>query len=272
MGDFQFLYPAWFLALIPMAYLLRNRKPKSVVTSLIAPHLLRQMQTGAASRPSWPRWVLAVCWVLSVIALAGPSWEKNSIPGFQLAGARVLVMDMSHSMYTTDIKPNRLSQAHFKALDLLPGWTDGSTGLVAYSRDGYLISPLTDDSSTLTSLIPALSPGIMPFAGSNAAKGIEEAISLIKQAGYRQADIILITDGINDKELAESLSLLSDNPFRVSSLAIGTTEGGPVRHSDGSIFLQDDKTVISRLSLKNLKTLAAKTEALLKHSDLMTVT
>ncbi|GAL02717.1 TPR domain protein in aerotolerance operon [Photobacterium aphoticum] len=167
---------------------------------------------------------LSVLWLCMVIALAGPSWQKTTLPAYSLSNARVLVMDMSRSMYATDVTPNRLTQARFKAMDMLPGWKEGSTGLVAYAADGYTISPLTEDSKTLANLIPSLSPEIMPFQGSNAAAGIQEAIHLLKQAGHLKGDIILITDGLNDEELAKSQAELANAEYRVSILAVGTPQ------------------------------------------------
>lgn len=95
--------------------------------------------------------------------MAGPSWQSAERPSVQNSAARVLIMDMSRSMYATDLAPNRLTQARYKALDLLKGWQEGSTGLVAYAADAYVVSPLTSDSATLANLLPNLSPDIMPY-------------------------------------------------------------------------------------------------------------
>ena len=89
-------------------------------------------------------------------------------------------MDMSYSMYATDIAPNRLTQARFKALDLLQLFKEGETGLIAYAGDAFTVSPLTTDVTTLENLIPSLSPEIMPSKGSNVLAGIDQAVSLLK--------------------------------------------------------------------------------------------
>ncbi|AJR05596.1 VWA domain-containing protein [Photobacterium gaetbulicola] len=257
MVSFTFLYPYWLIALLPLLMILpwlAKKKPKQ---GLIAPHLAEKLglSTKAQSRAILP--ALGILWTLAVIAIAGPSWQKSPIPAFSLSGARVLVMDMSRSMYADDIVPNRLSQARFKALDLLPGWKEGSTGLVTYAADGYIVSPLTKDSSTLASLIPHLSPEIMPIQGSNAAAGIREAILLLKQAGHQQGDIILITDGLSPKESRDSKKLLDDNQYRLSILGVGTTDGAPIRLPDGTLLTNSNgKTVIDKLEVASLRELA----------------
>ncbi|MDV5170158.1 VWA domain-containing protein [Photobacterium rosenbergii] len=256
MVSFTFLYPYWLIALLPLLMILPWLAKKKHKQGLIAPHLAEKLglSTKAQSRATLP--ALGILWTLAVVALAGPSWQKSPIPAFSLSGARVLVMDMSRSMYADDIVPNRLSQARFKALDLLPGWKEGSTGLVTYAADGYIVSPLTKDSSTLANLIPHLSPEIMPIQGSNAAAGIQEAINLLKQAGHQQGDIILITDGLSQKESRDSKKLLDENQYRLSILGVGTTDGAPIRLPDGTLLTNSNgKTVIDKLEIAPLREL-----------------
>ncbi|GAJ71478.1 TPR domain protein in aerotolerance operon [Vibrio sp. JCM 18904] len=77
-----------------------------------------------------------LAWAITCISLAGgPSWQSNARPSFELNQNRILVLDMSRSMFATDIKPNRLAQTRYKALDLLPKWKEGATGLIAYAGD-----------------------------------------------------------------------------------------------------------------------------------------
>ncbi|NMS17908.1 VWA domain-containing protein, partial [Vibrio parahaemolyticus] len=148
-SDLIFLHPQWLFALIviPVAILIQASR-KKWRTGPIAAHLLKN---NAMQRTS-TLWLWLLAWTLTIVALASPSWQKNSLPSFDLAHNRVLLMDMSRSMYADDISPSRLQQAKYKALDLLPKWQEGSTALVAYAADAYLLSPLTSDSKTLANL------------------------------------------------------------------------------------------------------------------------
>ncbi|HIF9086693.1 TPA: vWA domain-containing protein, partial [Photobacterium damselae] len=267
MADFTFIHPMWLIAIVPLLLLLPWLKSKSQSSSLIAPHIAVKLGLSQPQHKTWPLYLLGLAWILAVIALAGPSWEKTKLPAYSLSGARVLVMDMSKSMYATDIAPNRLTQARFKALDMLPGWKEGSTGLVTYAGDGYTISPLTDDSSTLANLIPSLSPKIMPIPGSNAASGIRQAIDLLKQAGDTNGDIILITDGMTEKESQESLAELKNTHYRVSILAVGTEQGAPIEMPDGRLLTQNGQTVIAKVDPNTLSAITSKTGGLLQFSQ-----
>ncbi|MEZ9526610.1 vWA domain-containing protein [Enterovibrio norvegicus] len=267
MADFTFMYPQWLFAALPLALLLPWVKGKAQTSGLIAPHLSKLLsgnRAEAGKQKRWPLAVLAIAWLLSVLALAGPSWQKNEMPAVNLAGARVLVMDMSRSMYATDVSPNRLTQARFKALDMLPGWKEGSTGLVAYAADGYIISPLTDDASTLKTLLPELSPEIMPIPGSNAAAGVVQAMELLSQAGFADGDIVLITDGMTDRESKATLDALDGSQYRVSVLAIGTQQGAPIQLPDGSLIEQNGTPVVAKVTLDTLSPITKATGGILQ--------
>ncbi|ATF10381.1 TPR domain protein in aerotolerance operon [Candidatus Enterovibrio altilux] len=261
------MYPTWLLAALPLVLLSPWMRGKTQKSGLIAPHLLALLSDKEATKnkqKQWPLIALVLAWLLSVFALAGPSWQQNEMPAVSLSGARVLVMDMSRSMYATDILPNRLTQARFKALDMLPGWKEGSSGLVAYAGDGYVISPLTDDAQTLKTLIPELSPNIMPSTGSNAAGGIMQAIELLTQAGFTHGDIILITDGMTERESKTTLNTLNSGKYRVSILVIGTQQGAPIQLPDGSLLEQNGKPVIAKVALQSLSVITQKTGGILQ--------
>lgn len=255
MAPFIFLYPYWLWLLAPLFIAalwvgLRHNK-----RSLIAPHLAQAMGIYTSSS-RYLSWLLAIVWLFATLALAGPSWQSAERPSVQNSASRVLVMDMSRSMFATDLAPNRLTQARYKALDLLKGWHEGSTGLVAYAADAYVVSPLTSDSATLANLIPNLSPEIMPYQGADAAKALALAISMLQQAGHQQGDVILITDDLSSSEKERMIQQLQGSPWRLIMLAIGTSSGAPIPLSDGSLLKdRHGQTVIAKTAFDQLQQL-----------------
>ncbi|TVO36802.1 vWA domain-containing protein [Vibrio algivorus] len=256
MSDFQFLNPIWLYAIIP-AILLSvwlYRKPKT--TSLIANHLSQQLGLNQAKTHSSVVGVLLSAWLITIIALAGPSFQKQQVPSFGVNNARVIVMDMTLSMYATDLAPNRLTQARYKVMDLLPALKEGTTGLVAYSADGYMISPLTHDANTLKNLIPNLSPDIMPNHGSNAGAGVKKAIDMLTQAGHQQGDIILVADGLSSAESENIATQLKGTNWNLSVMSVGTAQGAPIRLPNGDMFTHDGVTVVAKADINALQSLA----------------
>ncbi|CAM2975054.1 VWA domain-containing protein [Vibrio ordalii] len=256
MSEFVFLTPWWLTALFPLALLLGWFTLRAKRHSLIAPHLAKAMGLNAKKHNA-AIVIIGISWLIAVLALAGPSFESQTRPSYSNSNARVLVMDMSLSMYATDIKPNRLTQARYKALDLLTQWQEGSTGLVAYAGDAYTVSPLTTDTATLSNLVPNLSPDIMPYPGADAARAVQLAIDIMKNAGLAQGDIVLLTDDIDSQEQAQIETQLTNTRWKLVILGIGTQAGAPITLSDGSLLKNaQGQTVVAKTNFANMQSLA----------------
>ncbi|GAA0853593.1 VWA domain-containing protein [Aliiglaciecola litoralis] len=261
---FHFLRPEWFWALIPMAVLLvlaaLLHRNQSGWQGVLPAHLYRHLVTSQGiqkRRP--PLSLVAIAWLIAVTALAGPTWQQLPQPVYQLNAGKVVLIDMSMSMRATDLKPDRLTLAKYKAIDLINEIAEGDVGLVAYAGDAFRISPLSADAQNLTTLLPSLSPEIMPVAGSDPALGIKMAAKLLNAAGYFEGDIYWITDGVEMSQLAELNEMLESLPYRISILGVGTAEGAPIQLLDGD-FLKDSRggIVIPKMNQQLLAGLARK--------------
>lgn len=260
--DFTFIRPAILWLLIPalaLFFIAFIKHKKQSADNLIAPHLAPFIMNESNTKASQPLWLVAVFCCLAIIFSAGPSFEEKQVPVFQSKSARVIVMDMSYSMYSTDIAPNRLMQSRFKALDMIELFKEGDTALVAYAGSAFTISPLTNDATTLTNLIPSLSPDIMPDKGSNVLAGLDMAKELLTQAGYIDGDIILVTDGIDQEEQSDITSLTSNSSYRLNIYGVGTEQGAPIKLPEGG-FLKDSygQIVIPTINISRLKSLATR--------------
>ncbi|BDX06209.1 vWA domain-containing protein [Planctobacterium marinum] len=263
--NFQFLRPLWLLAMLPLVFLLfllrKQVRKQSGWQGVLANHLYDNLISTRTEKQHTPPWLLLFCgWMLTCLALAGPTWERLPQPVYQVSKGKVVLMDMSMSMRAEDIKPNRLSRTRFKAMDLVSLLEEGETGLVAYAGDAFVISPLTSDIQNLHALIPSLSPEIMPSQGSDALFALETTFELLKNAGYQSGEIYWITDGVELSEVAPIRNLLSDYEHRINILAIGTEEGAPIKDINGN-FLKDSSgaVVIPRLRTSALSTIASST-------------
>lgn len=251
----SFFSPVWLIGLLvaPLIYWLAHHRQQR---GLIASHLLKISDKPRNRIRSW----LILTWVLAMLALAGPHWREHDRPHSELERARVVVMDMSKAMSGTDISPNRFQQAFYKTTDLIKRIGEGYTGLVAYSNEGYTISPLTHDNNTVLAHIEHLSPEVMPTEGKNAAAGVEEALRLLNQPQFGYGDILLVTSGISEAESVAIKALLEGTHYSLSTYAISTPQGSAIYREDGKPYLgMDGQPVLSRLVPERLRALAAQT-------------
>lgn len=262
MTEFHLLRPWWLLALVPLLLfywrLLFMQKNRSGWHQWLPPHLSQALVASATQRPTWSAHRLALFWLISTLALSGPTWERLPQPVYQLETGQVVIMDMSPSLSAQDITPDRLTRLRFKAMDLVKSGLDGDTGLIAYADDAFTISPLTADNNNLLSLIPSLSPEIMPVAGSEPLRALKLADQLLSNAGYAEGDIYWLTDGISTQDQLPLTNFLRQQPHRVSILGVGTRDGAPIRDSEGTL-LRDryGQVVVAKLNGGRLKDLAS---------------
>jgi Ca-activated chloride channel family protein len=259
---FHFQQPAWFLALLPLVLLLWQLRGhgstdsawRRVCDASLLPYLLVNPQRNDSRLPLW---LLAAGWLIAVIALADPVWEKQPQPVFRSEEARVVVLDLSRSMASSDLKPSRLERARYKVEDVLRRSKEGQVGLVVFAGDAFVVTPLTQDARTITELLKTLEPGLMPVQGSRVDLGLRKAGELLTQAGAGRGEILLVTDGYEGDQALDAARELRRQGYTVSVLGVGTAQGAPLSDGAGG-FVHDEKgaIVVPRLDVASLRALA----------------
>ena len=264
--NFHFLRPWWFLGLIPVVavmgfYTWRKRNAGNWET-IINPELLPFLLQGSGGKHalSGP-WLVAFmisAWIFCCLGLAGPAWQQLPQPVHKQDSALVVVLDLSPSMLAEDISPNRLVRARYKLIDILTRRTEGVVGLIVYGGDSHTVSPLTEDSNTIVSMVPVLEPNLLPETGSNVEEGLASAIDLAMNGGYQQADILLITDGIDKSALSNIAPIISgEGNYRLFILGVGTTDGAPIPGVAGGFIKKAGNVIVAKLNVGTLRKIAA---------------
>ena len=262
--EFHFIRPLWLLGIVPavLCFSVINKISRQsgnwekVINPDLLPYL---MQNGSGNNNYAKLFVrgLALCWLLLCLSLAGPTWSKLPQPVHKEDSALVIVFDLSPSMLAQDISPSRLVRARYKIIDIVKARTQGFTGLVVYGGEAFAVSPLTEDGNTIVSLVPTLNPTLLPSYGSNTEDAIATAIELINNGGYQQADLLLITDGVDRSAFRDISAQLSQANLRLHILGVGTSEGAPIPMGNGNFVKdQNNSIILPRLEASSLRQLA----------------
>ncbi|BFM11445.1 VWA domain-containing protein [Simiduia litorea] len=269
----HFIRPEWFFALLPLAFLLLLARARSKASNgwyaYIAPELLGYLTTNKSSASRKNRWLPILCgWLLAVLGLAGPTWEKAPTPVYQSEAATVYILDLSPSMLAEDIKPNRETRAKQKIIDALNLQKDGLKALIVYSGEAHLVTPLTDDARTISSLVPSLSPRIMPLTGSNVEMAIELALTTLHQGNIQHGQIVLFTDGVDASAAPTVTSLLKNQRFPLHIISLGDENGAPIPiGQEGFAKDRQGNIIIAKNDRALLKGLAQQTQG--RYSDIV---
>ena len=261
-ADFIFLRPWWLLALLlvpALVFLQRSRRDgrnawQQAVDPHLLPHLIETTRKDPASLRSW---LIPLGAAIAIVALAGPSWQQQKAPLWQVKAPLVIAMDLSSAMLATDLAPSRLQQARAKVSALLKQRRGGEVGLVAWAGDAFTAAPMTRDAATAEVVVDSLAPDLMPVDGQRADRAIEHAVSIMKSGGFERGDILLVTDHADAKAEAAAARARSQG-FRVSALGVGTAAGAPMTSASGFISDAQGQVQLARLDMGSLRALAAR--------------
>lgn len=204
--DFHFLRPLWLLALPPgllLIWMLWRSRGDVAWRRVIAPHLLPHLLSGKGGKENRlrPLHLLALFWLVSVVAVAGPSWQRETAPFADQRSALVIALHLGPSMLARDIQPSRLERATHKIRDLLALRAGARTALIAYAGSAHTVMPFTTDARLLEQFAGELSPELMPRPGNEAGAALALATQLLRQAELT-GDVLLVTDAVTPDALS----------------------------------------------------------------------
>ena len=259
----SFLWSGSFvlLLLIPLIialyiWLLRRRNRFAVRFSSLS--LVRE---AAAHQSHWRRHLPFAFFLLSlaslVFALSRPV-ATVSIPSNK--ATIVMALDVSRSMCSNDIPPNRLEAAKDAAQNFVQSRIEGrQIGIVAFAGFAELIQPPTTNVQLLSSAIENLTPARRTAIGSAILRsidaiseiddrvapsdivGLDPKATPVPEGQYSPHIIVLLTDGASNAgpfplTAAEQAAARG---IRVYTIGFGTTNGNSVMNCNDS-FSNDD--------------------------------
>jgi len=268
MSDFHLLRPEWLLALVPLIALMIYRKRKQALSgqwkNIIAPQLQPYVLKQQETKPQ-EHWIQAALWLsafIGILAMSGPSWQKQPSLVYNNQAGLVIALDLSLSMTSQDLTPSRLQRAKYKITDILKQQKNKNLALIAYAGDAHTASPLTRDIKTIQSMLPALDPYIMPAQGSNLIHLVEQATALFEQGKSKPRQLLLVTDGVEPQDISLASEALKKADIQLAILAIGTEQGAPIVKPNGQFFKDGQGNVIMPgLEWENLQALATTTQS-----------
>lgn len=265
---FHFASPWWLLGLLlifPIGTWIRRSTVYGKIAQLnryADPHLLPHLTGSRELEPKerwrgFTRW--ALLWSLLTIAMAGPRWDYTNIQLFTPGADLIILLDISRSMEVADVRPSRMIRARHEIEDLIDQNQTLRIGFIAFASVAHVLAPVTEDSQTIKSLLPAISTDLVRLQGSRLGEALNRAKTLLAgQPEKSQHSMLLVTDGdFADEGLEEQVKALAKEGIQLHILGIGTPGGGPVPGHSGR-FLTDaeGQTVESRLDEDGLTRLA----------------
>ena len=183
--------------------------------------------------------------VLITLALSRPVVNQKPIKSQIEASNIIIALDASYSMRAKDLSPNRYAYAKKTINELLKSNQTDNIMLIAFTTNPLLLSPPTTDHALISIALESLDPDNILTHGTSLKKLFEKIAAL----PMADKNVILLTDGGEEKDVEILNRIIRDNALSLTVLALGTTAGTTIRKKDGSL-LKDSKgdLVVSRIN------------------------
>lgn len=242
-------WPWALLALLAFPLLLgfrwwTRRRRRAAAVRVPSAILIRAALPG---RSRWRRRIPLWLFALGLVVLGtGAARPHASVPVPSNATSILLAIDVSASMCTTDVAPNRLTVAQQAAREFIKARDDGSRiGLVTFSGTaGLLVEPTTDKKELLAAIdtlrtsrgtaiglailaavdaIAEINPNVPPT-------GVEVPDGGAVGGDYEPDTIVVLTDGRNTNGVdpMTAAAEASARHLRVYTIGFGTTDPAPM--------------------------------------------
>jgi len=235
------------LPLVAGVWWLTRRRRKRATVRVTSMALVR---SAAGGRSRWRRRVPAALLVAGLAVLAvGAARPQVSVPQASSNATIMLALDVSGSMCSTDVKPNRITAAEQSAGGFITSQEGGPRiGLVAFAGTAVvLVPPTTDTQQLLTAL-----RGLSVDGGTAIGEGILTSLDAIAQvdpsvaptgatvrhaagAGYADDVIVVLTDGSNNRGIDPQVAAreAAQRGVRVYTIGYGTDNPAPLACGSG---------------------------------------
>src|SRR5215831_8203614 len=243
----SFSWPWALLALlvIPLVFAIwwwtrRRRRRAAIRVTSIA--LVRAAVPG---RTRWRRRIPAALLVAGFAVLGvGAARPQVTVPVPSTSATIMLALDISGSMCSTDVHPNRITAAEKATRDFISSQAGGPrVGLVAFSVTAGLLKPPTHDTQTLLRALNGLTTGRGTAIGQailTSLDAIAQADPAVAPTGARPANgvgggfaddaIVVLTDGANNEGVdpLTAARQAAGRRVRVFTIGFGTTHPAPL--------------------------------------------
>lgn len=166
---------------------------------------------------------------LIIVVIARPqsvnSWEETETQGIDI----VLALDVSGSMLSQDLQPDRLQAAKKVASEFVTDRKNDNIGLVVFAGESFTQCPLTTDHKVLLNLLNEIEFGIIED-GTAIGLGLATSVNRLKDSESDSRVVILLTDGTNNSGQIAPLTaadLARSYGIRVYTVGVGTTGMAP---------------------------------------------
>ena len=243
----SFVNPQFFWAMIiPLtifSYLILTHKDNFL--QIFDEEVLKRLSAGDNSLPiSIRNLILIVALFFMIVAMARPVIDHGDKKVTLKGLSAVVALDISGSMRSKDIYPNRLEFAKKKIATLFKEMPTDELSVIAFAHSAFVLAPFSADKGTLTQIVDGVTDKYINMASTDFLALGRFSAELLKKK--KPKILIVFSDGGDKQELKEFANIIKSEKITLYVVLVGTKEGAPVIDENGKPIKYKDKIAITQ--------------------------
>ena len=241
------------MPLLLAVYIYLNIRKRKAVQKMGILSTLKMMMPELSLKRSYLKfWLIFATLCTGIFMIARPQFgtkvETVEKEGIEL----VIAMDVSNSMLTKDVSPDRLSRAKQILSRLIDVRSNDKVALIVFAGEAYVQMPLTSDTQSAKIFLNTIDPSLVPIQGTAIGEAIRLGVSSFSSDKDISKAMVIITDGEDHEgDAIQAAAEAANVGVMVNVLGIGSPDGSPIPALEyGSNFMTDNEgnVVVSRLN------------------------
>lgn len=225
----------------------------------------KKLLVNFSARKNSLKALLASLGIISLcIALMHPRWGRINESVEQQGRDLLIALDISRSMLTQDVKPDRLTCAKRVINELMGALETDRVGLMVFCEQARVYCPLTKDAELVRMFLESIDVTTLSSGMTCLDQPVLCAFEQCKRFANRKNHVlVLVSDG---EDFSKNLKMVKQRAqelgLTILVVGIGTTQGAPIPlyndQGQRTGYLKDtrDRVVISQLNKTALQMLA----------------
>lgn len=237
--NIQFFWALIFPFVI-FAFLITTNKER--LSRIFDDTVLKRLSAADESMPMVVRNIIMFLAIfLMIVAMARPVMEKGDktveVEGLTLLSA----LDISGSMRSTDVYPNRLTFAKKKMTTFFDTMPSDEIGVIAFAYSSFVLAPFSTDKETLKMMVEGVDDSYISMGSTDFSALGTLAATLLEEK--KPKILVLFTDGGDEEALRGFTEILKEHEIDLYVVLLGSEKGAPVIGDDEKPFTLKDGTI-----------------------------